>query len=428
MRVAIVSECFLPVVNGVTNSVLRVVEHLRDARHQVLIVAPGTGEPTEYEGVPVVRVPALELPVVNSMPVGVPSRRVLRALREFRPDVVHLAAPFVVGYRGLAAARRMGIPTVAIYQTDIAGFAASYGLGLTARAAWRWTCRLHSQADRTLAPSTWAMEALRARGVPRVHQWARGVDTSRFTPAKRDGALRASLAPGGELLVGYVGRLAPEKQVERLTVLADLPGTRLVVVGAGPSEERLRAALPRAAFLGFQGGDELARTYASLDVFVHTGPSETFCQAVQEALASGLPVIAPDAGGPRDLVLPGRTGFLVPPRPDGVDASDLGAAAADAQLRATVRALADEPTRLRFGAAARKSVLRRTWSTVCDELLAHYAEVIDARRSAGGTRMNTGQRGSGERAGTACNGSEARVGTTHSGSGTRIGRAGTHAA
>ncbi|MGH3565844.1 MAG: glycosyltransferase family 4 protein [Pseudonocardia sp.] len=412
MRVAIVSECFLPVVNGVTNSVLRVVEHLTAAGHQVLIIAPGAGEPAEHEGVPVVRVPALELPVVNSMPVGVPSRRVLRALREFRPDVVHLAAPFVVGHRGLAAARRLGIPTVAIYQADIAGFAASYGLGLTARAAWRWTCRLHSQADRTLAPSTWATEALRARGVPRVHQWARGVDTSRFAPAKRDGALRASLASGGELLIGYVGRLAPEKQVERLTVLADLPGTRLVVVGAGPSEERLRAALPRAAFLGFRDGDELARIYASLDVFVHTGPSETFCQAVQEALASGLPVVAPDAGGPRDLVLPGRTGFLVPPRPDGVDASDLGIAGAtavsksDVQLRAAVRALTDEPTRLRFGAAARRSVLRRTWSTVCDELLAHYAEVIGARRSTGGTAIDTGR----------------------GGRGARIGRAGTHAA
>jgi phosphatidylinositol alpha 1,6-mannosyltransferase len=387
VRIAIVSECFLPVVNGVTNSVLRVVEHLTAAGHDVLIIAPGTGEATEHEGVPVVRVPALELPVVNSMPVGVPSRRVLRALRAFRPDVVHLAAPFVVGARGLAAARRLGVPTVAVYQTDVAGFAASYGLGLTARAAWRRTCRLHAQADRTLAPSTWATGALRARGVPRVHQWARGVDTRRFTPSRRDLALRRDLGPGGELLVGYVGRLAPEKQVERLGVLAGLPGVRLVVVGAGPSEERLRAALPAAAFLGFREGDELARIYASLDVFVHTGPSETFCQAVQEALASGLPVVAPDAGGPRDLVLPGRTGFLVPPRPDGAEPGGVGrvqaqAAAADERLRAAVAAFADPALRERFGAAARRSVLRRTWSTVGDELLAHYAEVIAANSQA----------------------------------------------
>jgi len=173
-----------------------------------------------------------------------------------------------------------------------------------------------------------------------VHQWGRGVDTRRFTPSKRDAELRARLAPRGELLVGYVGRLAPEKQLERLAALAGLPGTRLVVVGSGPAEKGLRTLLPGAAFLGFRDGDDLARTYASLDVFVHTGPSETFCQAVQEALASGLPVVAPDAGGPRDLVLPGRTGFLVPPRPVDGDG-----AAADAGLVAAVRALADPSTR-----------------------------------------------------------------------------------
>jgi phosphatidylinositol alpha 1,6-mannosyltransferase len=373
--VAIVSECFLPTVNGVTNSVLRVVEHLRAGGHQVIVVAPGTepDEPEHYQGAPVVRVPALELPVVNSMPVGLPSRRVLTALRQFRPDVVHLAAPFVVGARGLAAARRLGLPTVAVYQTDVAGFAGSYGLGLTARAAWRWTCRLHGLADRTLAPSSWASEALRSRGVPRVHRWGRGVDIARFRPSRRSDSLRDDLlgdAPEGTMLVGYVGRLAPEKQVERLGALAGTPGVRLVVVGEGPSQGRLAEMLPDARFLGFRGGDELADVYAALDVFVHTGPSETFCQAVQEALASGVPVVALDAGGPKDLVLPGRTGYLVPP---GDGPTDPAAAVA---LRAAVTALADPDARRRAGLAARRSVLRRDWATVCDELLAHYTEVV----------------------------------------------------
>jgi len=369
--VAIVSECFLPTVNGVTNSVLRVIEHLRRDGHQVLVVAPGPAkdDPDEYLGVPVVRVAALDLPVVNSMPVGLPTRRVLTALRKFAPDVVHLASPFVVGARGLAAARRLGIPTVAVYQTDVAGFATSYGLGLTARAAWRWTCRLHSLADRTLAPSSWAADALSSRGVPRVHRWARGVDIARFRPSRRSAQWRARLAPKGELLVGYVGRLAPEKQVERLSALVGLPGIRLVIVGDGPSEAKLRELLPGAAFLGFRGGDELAEIYASLDVFVHTGPSETFCQAVQEALASGVPVVAPDAGGPRDLVAPGKTGFLVPP---GHDPSDPESAAA---LRAAVLRLWDDEVRARCGLAARRSVLRRDWATVCDELLVHYTQV-----------------------------------------------------
>src|SRR6185436_7772947 len=109
----------------------------------------------------------------------------------------------------------------------------------------------------------------------------------------------------------YIGRLAPEKRVHRLAALAGLPGVRVVVAGDGPDEAALRERLPGAAFLGFHTGEALAAAYASLDVFVHTGPHETFCQAVQEAQACGLPVLAPDAGGPRDLVEPGRTGYLL---------------------------------------------------------------------------------------------------------------------
>ena len=366
MRVAIVSETFLPVVNGVSNSVCRVLEHLQRAGHQALVIAPGTG-PGSYQGAPVVRVPALDLPVVDSLPIGLPTRKVLTALHDFQPDVVHLASPVIVGARGLWAARRLGIPTVAVYQTDIAGFADSYGLGFAARTAWRWTRRLHSAADRTLAPSSWAVQALVEHGVPRVYRWARGVDIARFRPSRRHEGLRARLAPNGELLVGYVGRLAPEKKVLRLAALCDLPGVRLVVVGDGPDRAKLAQRLPNAAFLGFLEGDELAEAYASLDVFVHTGPYETFCQAVQEALASGLPTLAPDAGGPRDLVAPGRTGFLLPTDDDEV----FGDA-----LRGAVRALAADPSlRERLGAAARRSVLGRTWPAVCDELLGHYAEV-----------------------------------------------------
>lgn len=364
-----VSESFLPVVNGVTNSVLRVLEHLGAAGHQALVIAPGAGGPSEYCGAPVVPVPAVDLPLVTSMPVGVPGRRVLAALQAFGPDVVHLAAPFVVGYSGLAAARRLGVPTVAVYQTDVAAFAAACGLRLTSRAAWRWLRRLHTQANRTLAPSSAAIADLHAHGIPRVHRWARGVDTRRFAPARRDPALRARLAPSGELLVGYVGRLAPEKELDRLSALADLPGCRLVLVGDGPERERLRGLLPRACFLGFRTGAELAGIHASLDVFVHPGPSETFCQSVQEALASGVPVVAPDAGGPRDLVLPGRTGYLVPAR-------SAGAVRADAELRAAVETLLiDDQLRRRFALAARISVLRRTWGVVGDELLTHYAAV-----------------------------------------------------
>ncbi|MBP2180284.1 glycosyltransferase family 4 protein [Amycolatopsis magusensis] len=364
MRIAIVTESFLPQVNGVTNSVLRVVEHLRDRAHEVLVIAPGPG-PAEYRGAPVVRIPALGLPVVNSLPIGVPTRTVLTAMADFGPDVVHLASPFVVGARGLAAARRLRVPSIAVYQTDIAGFAAAYGLGLGARAAWRWVRRVHSRADRTLAPSSDSVRELLAHGVPRVHRWGRGVDIERFSPSHADPALRAELAPNGELLVGFVGRLAPEKEVDRLVTLAGVPGVRVVVVGDGPELAGLRDRIPGAAFLGAKYGDELSAAYASLDVFVHTGPHETFCQAVQEAMASGLPVLAPDAGGPRDLVLHGRTGFLLP-----ADRTRFAE-----QLLARVDELRDPALRERLGQKARRVVLGRTWPAVCGELMGHYEAV-----------------------------------------------------
>jgi phosphatidylinositol alpha 1,6-mannosyltransferase len=365
VRVAIVTESFLPQVNGVTNSVLRVVEHLHERGHQALVIAPGPG-PERYLHAPVRRVRAVDLPVISSLPIGVPSPKVHAALAEFAPDVVHLASPFVLGASGLRSARRLGVPTVAVYQTDVAGFAAAYGLKHGARAAWRWIRRLHGMADRTLAPSHASVRALTDHGVPRVHRWARGVDTELFSPDHADLRLRGLLAPNDELLVGYIGRLAPEKQVHRLAALHGLPGVRVVVVGAGPAEESLRKALPDAAFLGFRTGSELAAAYASLDVFVHTGPHETFCQAAQEAMASGLPVIVPNAGGPRDLVEHGRTGFLLEPYDDNRFA---------AELWSTVELLRRRSLRRRIGIAARQSVLGRTWPAVCDQLLGHYHQV-----------------------------------------------------
>jgi phosphatidylinositol alpha 1,6-mannosyltransferase len=166
------------------------------------------------------------------------------------------------------------------------------------------------------------------------------------------------------VIVGYVGRLAVEKRVDLLAAVAALPGVKLAVTGGGPMEEELRAALPTAAFLGMRYGADLARIYASLDVFVHTGPYETFGQTVQEASASGLPVIAPASGGPVDLVDDGITGYLVKP-------GDPGA------LSAAVRTLAADPAlRARLGLAARRRVLGRSWSALTDELLGHYAAVI----------------------------------------------------
>ncbi|MFF2084993.1 glycosyltransferase family 4 protein [Nocardia sp. NPDC058176] len=373
MRVAIVSESFLPNMNGVVNSVLRVLDHLDQHGHDAMIVAPDTlrGAPPapRFHGrFPVHRVPAMMVPKVSSLPVGLPQPGITAAIAAFDPDVVHLASPFLLGAGGLAAATRLDLPSIAVYQTDVAGFAKSYGLGLASRAAWAWTRRIHEGATRTLAPSSAAAQDLAEHGIPRVHRWGRGVDIERFSPGARSTELRTSWLGGEDrLVVGFVGRLAPEKHVERLVALADDPSIQLVVVGDGPERARLNRLLPGAVFTGELGGSELADHYASLDVMVHPGEHETFCQGVQEALSSGVPVIGPDAGGPRDLIAHCRNGYLLP-----VDRfAEL--------LPSAVSALRDPAVRARFSAAARKSVLHRTWPAICTELMGHYAEVTGTR-------------------------------------------------
>ncbi|MEU6680550.1 glycosyltransferase family 1 protein [Streptomyces sp. NPDC046925] len=371
MRVVIVTESFPPDVNGVAHCALQTTRQLAAHGHDPLVIAPAHAAGAHAAAdasapCPVIRVPSLPLPGYPQVRVALPSRRLSAALSAHRADLVHLASPFVLGVRGMAAAARLGIPAVAVYQTDLGGYARTY-MGMGEATAWRRIRAVHSAADRTLAPSSAALRDLVAHGVPRVRLWPRGVDTTRFRPGLRDESVRRELAPDGELIVGYVGRLAPEKQVELLAGVCSLEGVRVVVVGDGPSEASVRAALPGAVMTGRRTGSELARIYASLDLFVHTGPHETFCQTVQEAMASGVPVVAPAAGGPLDLVVPGRTGALVPPR-DALAVRDaVWALAADPGLRAA------------YGRAGRAAVEGRTWAAVGEQLVGHYGQVLAAR-------------------------------------------------
>ncbi len=371
MRVAIVTETFLPTINGVTNSVLRVLEHLERRGHDALVICPGPA-PEEYAGAPMREVMAFSY---RQFPVGVPTAHVAQALEDFEPDVVHVAAPFILGAYGLLACERLGLPTVAIYQTDMPGFVSRHGFRMASRGVWHWVRRMHTMADLTLAPSRAAMADLRAHRVPRVRLWSRGVDTVRFHPSRRDspGAqeLRARLAPNGEVVVGYIGRLYQEKRVGRLAALGHLPGTAVLLGGDGPTRAALERELPAAGvpatFLGHLDGDALAEAYGALDVFVHTGTDETFGQTLQEAMATRLPVVAPDAGGPRDIVNHGHTGLRYP-------AED------DRSLRRHVETLvADATLRERMGEAGRRAVLPRSWEAVCDQLIGYYDEVIAAR-------------------------------------------------
>ena len=372
-RVAVVSESFLPTLNGVTTSVIKLLEHLADRGDEAMLIVPAAGSPRQFAGFPVHEVPAL---AYRQFPVGLPNSQISGLLARFRPDVVHVASPFLLGAQSIAAANRLDVPTVAIYQTDVSGYARRNRLAVASNFAWRIVRWIHEGADLTLAPSSTSIAALEEAGVPRLERWGRGVDTDRYHPGHRFTArareLRSELAPNGEVILGYVGRIAPEKSLERLAELAGIPGIRLVIVGGGPAMPSVTRALEGmpVTYLGELRGEDLSAAYASFDVFVHTGTEETFGQTLQEAHASGLAVVAPRAGGPTDLIEDQVDGALYDPTADGA-------------LEAAVRPLvADAELRARWGEAGRRKVIGRTWGRLCDELLGHYDEVIAARRGA----------------------------------------------
>jgi phosphatidylinositol alpha 1,6-mannosyltransferase len=369
-RVVIVTESFLPSLNGVTNSVLRILDTLREQGHEALIIAP-TSPVDEYLGFPVIK---SNFFYFKQFPVALPMLTMKSIIRSFKPDVVHVAAPFALGRQALRVARKLGIPGVAIYQTDISGYLQRYNLELLKPAVDEFVASIHRQASITLAPTPESAANLTALRAGKVDVWGRGIDLKSYDPARKQTiaveALRAKYVKPGNLLVGFVGRLAAEKQVERLAELFGVQGVDFLIVGDGPERGNLeqRFAGRPVSFAGRLEGEDLADAYAALDIFVHFGTEETFGQTIQEAQASQLPVIAPARGGPIHLIENGITGFLVnpdEPRP---------------YRERLIELLGDDVLRRRIAKQARESVLGRTWERNNDKLLEHYRTAISDQK------------------------------------------------
>jgi len=375
MRIALIAETFLPQVNGVVTTICRLLEHLRSRGHQALLFAP-VGAPDSYAGAQIVPLAGVPLPLYPEVRFTPPQPGITAQLRAFRPDVVHLLGPAMLGATGLYASQRLRLPVISSYHTDFPAYARHYGLGALQRVVWRYLRWMHNHCACTLCPSRATVEELRSQGFRRLRVWGRGVDTRRFAPEHRSLAWRTSLgiAPDERVLL-YVGRLASEKRLDLLPQALDgLEHTHLVLVGDGPARQDLArqvAGLP-VHFTGYLQGHDLATAYASADVFVFPSDTETFGQVVQEALASGLPVVGARAGGTLDLVREGDNGLLFAP----------GNSVA---LREQIQTLLASPAlRAAMGEAGRQAALQRSWPVVLDRLVAHYASLSrrSARRSA----------------------------------------------
>ena len=377
LRVAIVTESFLPSVNGVTNSILRILDTFRQQGHEAIIIAP-TSPSSRYLGYDVIR--TVSVPVMQ-FPMAIPGLWLQQALEDFKPDVVHVAAPFMLGGQAIAAANRMGVPTVAIYQTDLSGYMDRYNMSFARPILDKLVSTIHTPATMNLAPTAEGAKYLSDLGVPRVDVWGRGVDLDLYHPNRKFDAeveaLRAKWAPNGEQIIGYVGRIAAEKQVHRFAELFNIPNTRFVIVGDGPERSRLEAefAGQPVTFAGKLSGIDLANAYASFDSFVHFGTEETFGQTIQEAQASGLPVVAPASGGPKYLINSGETGFLAHPTQHLGFNQIVTDLVESAELRA------------RIGENARRAVLRNSWEANNARLIEHYRSAMEFAAARKATKL-----------------------------------------
>lgn len=370
MRVALFTDTFPQDVNGVARTLGMLVEHGAMRGHDFALVTPrvspepaaGAAAHRQLFGIPIPIYPDLQL--ARGL-----DREGKRMLRDFRPEVVHIATESTVGYSGRVWAARAGVPLVTSFHTNFPAYLHDYRMGPLEPLVWRYLRWFHRKSRVTFCPSQDTLETLQGQGFhPRLRIWSRGVDTELFRPDRRSPEVRGRLAPGADRILVYVGRLAAEKRVEVvldafLQVRERLgPGTALVFVGDGPAAGSLRARAPEGVhFTGFLRGVPLAEAYAASDLFVFASETETFGNVCLEALTSGVPAVVADKGGVKETVIPGRTGMRVTP----------GDPAAFAE--ACVHLLENEPERLRLAEGARQEALSRNWPSILDVVLDAYA-------------------------------------------------------
>ena len=378
MRIAIITETFLPKVDGIVKVTCLLLDHLSRRGIEALVIAPRYGENPRYNDVPVRSLPSLSFPLYPEARIGFATLSLYRDLAAFQPDVAHLFHPVMTGIPTMMMLKWMEVPTVTSFHLDYARLANQFrvgalDLGFTRPLIDELTRNVFNWADYSLAPSKLVQRQMRSQGISNVGLWRRGVDANTFNPAFRSAAMREEMTqsnPGDTVLI-YVGRLSDEKQIEHIRpTLEQVPNTRLVLVGDGPARpelERNFAGLP-VNFMGYLSGKRLSQAYASADIFVFPSGLETFGLVVNEAMAAGLPVVASRVGGVADIVSEGVNGYTF-------------RSGDTAMLLEGVRKIASSRENIEWmGQQARAYAETQSWEAIMDEVIEVYASLIADKR------------------------------------------------
>ena len=317
IRIAIFTEVFLPKIDGITNRLKHTIQELHRRGDKVVLFCPMSA----IESFPfceIVRVPGFKFPPYPEVPVSLPDPRIILKLKRFKPDLIHAVGPVCLGTWGLQAARWLGIPAIASYHTDLPKYMPHYGFKWLVPKAWSILKSIHDLASVNLCPSQHTKQELEQHGIGDVGVWRGGVNTEIFRPSRRNHNLRRDNLErqNAKRILLYVGRLSQEKGVAKLApIMKSRSDCLFWVVGDGPARPELERLFQgtKTTFWGFQANESLAELYASADLFVMPSETETLGFVTMEALSSGLPVIAANAGGTKDIVVHQRNGLLYEP-------------------------------------------------------------------------------------------------------------------
>jgi len=322
LRVALVSETYLPEINGVALTLERLVQGLQARGHDLQVVRPRQNHHAEaqaQQGLEQVLMRSLPIPKYPQMRFGLPAKSALLRLWSLRrPDLVHIATEGPLGWSALQAANKLKLPVSTDFHTNFHAYTRHYGAGWLQKPIAAYLRKFHNAAYCTLVPTLQLQRELEALGFERLRVVGRGVDTQRFHPAHRSAALRASWGVQPDDCVAlFVSRIAAEKNLDLLVqayrAMQELqPRCKLVVVGDGPQREHLQALCPHALLAGLRTGSDLSAHYASADVFLFPSQTETYGNVVPEAMASGLALLAYDCAAAAELVAHEHNGWLAP--------------------------------------------------------------------------------------------------------------------
>ncbi|WP_395660194.1 glycosyltransferase family 4 protein [Aestuariivirga sp.] len=377
LRVALFTGNYNYIKDGVALTLNRLVAFLESRGVPVLVFSPVADKPAFASVGELVPVPSMAIPTRPEYRIALGlSKRARERLEAFRPTLLHIAVPDIAGYKAMKLAESWGVPVVASYHTRYDTYLRFYGLGIFEKLGQRYMRHFYNRMRRVYAPSQSMAEILRSEGQSQhVEIWARGVESDLFSPAKRDMAWRRSLGiADDEVAISFAGRLVKEKNTAiYMRVLNALTAKGLkvkpLVIGNGPEMAAMKAGLKDGIFVGFLHGAELARAYASSDIFFFPSESETFGNVTLEAMASGLPAVNAISSGSNSLVAEGVTGHLVSARDEQA-------------LAARLAALAEDPVlRQRMGEAARTRALDYSWDHILSGLLASYMDVLGEARA-----------------------------------------------